>query len=169
MKLLEDVWNENSISQQDTTTIAGEDLLNSFLILLCLCLANTLKALALTPNNEGDFNNRLCVALGFVKVGSRSAARSIKSPHIVPVGRKDGTCPHSDRPTSAHLPNPDRYAFIATEIHQNAAHRLSSQRSVSVLPFSSSLHQLSLSLPRTDPNGCPPEIQQQLLSTLQRS
>ncbi|CAF0885321.1 unnamed protein product [Adineta ricciae] len=51
VKLLDEVWNDNAISQNDASSIA----------------TNTLKALTFTPDSERNFNERLLVALGFVK------------------------------------------------------------------------------------------------------
>ncbi|CAF4373596.1 unnamed protein product, partial [Adineta steineri] len=52
VKLLEDMWNDNSVLQNDTSSIAS----------------NTLKALTFTSDSERTFNERLLVSLGFVKV-----------------------------------------------------------------------------------------------------
>ncbi|CAF1156923.1 unnamed protein product [Adineta steineri] len=51
VKLLEDMWNDNSVLQNDTSSIAS----------------NTLKALTFTSDSERTFNERLLVSLGFVK------------------------------------------------------------------------------------------------------
>ncbi|CAF2385666.1 unnamed protein product [Rotaria sp. Silwood2] len=51
IKLLEDIWNDNSLSHNDSSSIAR----------------NILKALTFTTTNERNFNERLLVSLGFVK------------------------------------------------------------------------------------------------------
>ncbi|CAF1113685.1 unnamed protein product [Rotaria sordida] len=51
VKLLEDIWSDNSISQNESSSIAS----------------NTLKALTFTEDSERNFNERLLVSLGFVK------------------------------------------------------------------------------------------------------
>ncbi|CAF4051103.1 unnamed protein product, partial [Rotaria sp. Silwood2] len=51
VKLLEDMWSDNSVSQNDCVSIAS----------------NTLKALTFTQDSERNFNERLLVSLGFVK------------------------------------------------------------------------------------------------------
>ncbi|UJR09706.1 hypothetical protein I4U23_013935 [Adineta vaga] len=51
VELLEEMWNDNSVSQNDTSSIA----------------TNTLTALTFTPDSERNFNERLLVTLGFVK------------------------------------------------------------------------------------------------------
>ncbi|UJR36401.1 hypothetical protein I4U23_029124 [Adineta vaga] len=51
IKLLEDVWNDNSVSQKQSSSIAE----------------NTLKALHFSSSNERNFNERLLVSLGFIK------------------------------------------------------------------------------------------------------
>jgi len=47
----EDMWNDNSISPNDRSSIAS----------------NTLKSIAFTSDSERNFNERLLVSLGFVK------------------------------------------------------------------------------------------------------
>ncbi|CAF3304351.1 unnamed protein product [Rotaria socialis] len=51
IKLLEDIWNDNSVLQNDSSSIAR----------------NILKGLTLTNTSERNFNERLLVSLGFVK------------------------------------------------------------------------------------------------------
>ncbi|CAF2061149.1 unnamed protein product [Rotaria magnacalcarata] len=51
VKLLEDIWSDDSVSQKDSSTIAS----------------NTLQALTFTQDSERNFNERLLVVLGFVK------------------------------------------------------------------------------------------------------
>ncbi|CAF0920010.1 unnamed protein product [Rotaria sp. Silwood1] len=51
IKLFEDVWNDNSLSQNDSSSITR----------------NILKALTFTSTSERNFNERLLVSLGFIK------------------------------------------------------------------------------------------------------
>ena len=68
MKLLEEVWSDPSVPQDDSSLIAGKASSIAINGDECLLLGNTLKALSWNSDSERNFTERLLVSLGFVKV-----------------------------------------------------------------------------------------------------
>ena len=62
------MWNDNTVSQSDSSSIACKRNFLNYFSLIVFLLANTLKALSFNPDSERNFNERLLVSLGFVKV-----------------------------------------------------------------------------------------------------
>lgn len=62
IQIVEDLWNDSSLSLPDTKTIAE----------------NVFKAVPMSPENERQFNERLLVLLGFVKDEKLGRARKLK-------------------------------------------------------------------------------------------
>jgi len=64
------MWNDNTVPQNDSSSIACKSfLIDSIDRIVFFSLANTLKALTFyNTDNERNFNERLLVSLGFVKV-----------------------------------------------------------------------------------------------------
>jgi hypothetical protein len=69
VKLLEEMWSDSSMSQKQSSSIAGkiEQHVVSR-IKFFLCTENVLKAMHFSAPKERNFNERLLVSLGFVKV-----------------------------------------------------------------------------------------------------
>ncbi|CAF3758902.1 unnamed protein product [Adineta steineri] len=65
IKLLENIWNDNSLPQNDASSIAR----------------NALKAMTFTTSSERNFNERLLVSLGFVKDEQTGRQRRTMNQH----------------------------------------------------------------------------------------
>jgi hypothetical protein len=61
------MWNDNTVSENDSSTIACKSF-SIYSIVYFFLLANTLKSLTFNSDSERNFNERLLVSLGFVKV-----------------------------------------------------------------------------------------------------
>lgn len=68
MKLLEEIWTDQNISQNDSSVIAGNDAADPSNEYKPFLLENALKALNFNSDSERNFTERLSVSLGFVKV-----------------------------------------------------------------------------------------------------
>ena len=68
MKLLEEMWTDQNVTQNDSSIIAGKDAVDPFDQYEPFLLENTLKALNFNSESERSFTEHLSVSLGFVKV-----------------------------------------------------------------------------------------------------
>jgi hypothetical protein len=62
------MWSDHSVSQNDSSLIACKNFPVNHSKYIFLFLANTLKTLTFSVDSERNFNERLLVSLGFVKV-----------------------------------------------------------------------------------------------------
>ncbi len=63
------MWNDNTVSQNDTSSIACKSLFACSIDHIgSFSLANTFNAVTSNADRERSFNERLLVSLGFVKV-----------------------------------------------------------------------------------------------------